>query len=68
MYFESSNNLQWIAEPPHELLFSNNTGGILNCQARGEDGFGKAVWTFEDERPVTQVRIFVCIIQKYKVC
>lgn len=49
-------SLEWILEPALDLLFSNNTGGILHCQARSSSGATTVVWKRDDGQELKQVR------------
>ena len=54
---KTSSSLEWVQEPAQQLVFSNNTGGLLNCQARGVAGQAKVVWSYVNGMPVTPVSI-----------
>lgn len=47
---------KWLQEPPREVVFSNSTGGVVNCQVEGASPPPRVLWTFEDGTAVREVR------------
>ncbi|KAF2366687.1 hypothetical protein FHG87_002553 [Trinorchestia longiramus] len=47
-----TNGLQWIAKPPRKVLFSNSSGGLVDCAVGGSQLQVSIQWTFEDGRIV----------------
>ncbi|XP_047741385.1 Down syndrome cell adhesion molecule homolog [Hyalella azteca] len=53
---EASLPLVWAEEPQAQLLFSNDTGAVLNCAARAPGGYPPTVaWSTQDGRPFLPV-------------
>ncbi|KAF2367991.1 Immunoglobulin I-set [Trinorchestia longiramus] len=49
-----SEDIRWRVEPPRELIFSNSSGGRVDCAVSGVQRI-KLTWTYEDGRPVNEV-------------
>ena len=60
-YSGSAGVLEWVLEPVPKLIFSNNTGGILHCQARwGVTQAQPAIvvsWQYDGDTTVIEVSI-----------
>ena len=51
----SSASINWVEEPSQSFMFSNNTGGVLNCRAVSTEGDVRIDWLHENGRPLLQV-------------
>lgn len=52
---DSSKPFDWILQPPRRLLFNNNTGGMLHCQAAAGGDAASVSWIYETGQPLISV-------------